>query len=89
MNPVDDFGEPNLKKGSNFTKDSLKNLFAQFPPTPQQQETVAGLRQLALKFAGTILVNTQPSAEQTIAIRRVWEALNYAELAVMLNADVF
>jgi hypothetical protein len=44
------------------------------------------VRKQALKLAGTMLVNSPGSAEQTIAIRKVHEALTYFELAVTMYA---
>jgi len=81
--------DPPKVKSKAMTKEELKRLFARHTPTPDQLEVMQELRKTFYHAAGLILVNTVPSAEQTQAIRLCHEALMYANLAVVLNDDVF
>lgn len=80
-----------VSKPKGMTKDEVKNLFQseKWNPTVPQVELINDLRKEFYKLAGLVVVNTEPSAEQAIAVRRIWEAYQYAKLAVMLNVEVF
>lgn len=85
------FEEPKVVSKKGMTKDEVKHLFQSetWNPTVPQAELVADLRKEFYKLAGLVTVNTQPSPEQAIAVRRIWEAYQYAKLAVLLNVEVF
>lgn len=73
-----------------FTKDldmlpSLKKLFTYHRPTPEQAERYGKLRAAALVYAELIAELTPPSAEQTLAIRKVHEASMAANSAIAVN----
>jgi hypothetical protein len=64
---------------------NLKKLFTYHRPTPAQAERYTLLRAAALTYAETIAELTPPSAEQTLAIRRVHEASMQANAAIAVN----
>jgi hypothetical protein len=72
-------------EGVIMTKDELKNLFAFPTPTTEKLTVIDEVRKQSLKMAGTMLVNSPGSPEQTIAIRKMHEALMHFNLAVRLE----
>jgi hypothetical protein len=54
-----------------MTKDELKNLSAFPTATVEQLNLIDEVRKQALMLAGTMLVDSPDSPEQTIAIRKV------------------
>ena len=71
-----------------MTKEQLKTMFAAYTPSEQQQEAMKDIRQAAYRLAGTILVSTVASAKQTVAIRKVQEAMMWATQAVCQSSEV-
>jgi hypothetical protein len=63
-------------------KEDLVNWFSYHAPTPDDIPKYGAIRQAALEFTEVILVNTPPSADQTVAIRRVREAVMIANASI-------
>lgn len=79
-----------------MNRDDLGRLFAARHRIFTPQETIDGAPDERLKVmeefakmlhraAGTIMVNCPPNAERDIAIRRMHEAMLYADLSVLLG----
>lgn len=66
-------------------KTELKNLFQRHAPSEEEQDTMEQVRAMTLKLAGTYMVNSPGSAEQTICLRKLSEALMYFNLAVCMG----
>jgi len=76
-------------------RDDLHRLFARHyvPSTPadtidgtgSEVEIMDGFAKAMYKVAGTVLVNCPPNAERDIAIRRLYDALVYADLSLLLG----
>ena len=60
----------------------LKQLFTEPILLAEQTETLVQVRKMCYNLAGTMLVNSPTNTEQTIAIRRIHEALYYFELSL-------
>ena len=65
-----------------ITDAQLDNWFTYHPPSPDQTKQYVMIRDAARNFAGTILHNTPPSADQTTAIRKIREAVMTANAAI-------
>lgn len=65
-----------------MTQEDIENSFTYHPPKGTQPERYVLLRDNAKKLANLILTNCPPGAEQTIAIRRVEEAIMWANKAI-------
>jgi hypothetical protein len=68
-----------------MTTQELKNLFTPRVGNEEQTQIFHEVRKQALKLAGTMLVNSPGCPEQTLAIRKVHEALFYFNLAQTLE----
>lgn len=68
-----------------LTKDDLRDIFSHHPPEPGQAERYDAIRRGALAFAEVIVENTPPSADQTVAIRKLRESVMVANAAVALK----
>lgn len=65
-----------------FTDAEIDDLFTYHAPHGNQQERYQSIREAARIFAKVLVLNSQPSADQTAAIR-------YLRLAVMqINASI-
>lgn len=62
--------------------EQLENWFVHHPPTGDQADVYAEIRQAAKAFAYTIIALTPPSADQSDAIRKVREAMMTANAAI-------
>ncbi len=65
------------------SRDDLDHWFEYHPPTGDMQRIAyATVRAAAKDFAKAILEHTPPSADQTVAIRAVREAVMWANSAI-------
>lgn len=60
----------------------LEHWFTYHTPTVEQVGQYERVRFAALQFAHVILVETPPSADQTVAIRKIREAVMTANAAI-------
>lgn len=65
-----------------ITEDRLVHWFSYHPPSPEQIPAYEEIRAAGLAFAATILRLTPPSADQTVAIRKVRDAVMCANAAI-------
>ncbi len=63
----------------------LDNLFSHHAPKGDQVERYAEIRAAARNFAQIIIEYTPESAEQTLAIRKVHDAMMQANTAIAVN----
>jgi hypothetical protein len=63
----------------------LERIFTYHPPKPTQRGRYEVLRAAAKDFAEIIAELTPASAEQTLAIRRVQEAVMWANASIAIN----
>jgi hypothetical protein len=63
----------------------VKNLFRRQYPDAEQATTMKEIRQMAYKLAATMAINSSEGDEQTLAIRKVYEALMYFDLSVVIG----
>lgn len=63
----------------------LDNLFKYHAPKSDQVERYAVIREAAQSFAEVIQMTTSESAEQTLAIRKVHDAMMQANAAIAIN----
>ncbi len=63
----------------------LDNLFKYHAPKPDQVKRYAEIRDAALVFAEAIVALTPESPEQTLAIRKVHDAMMQANSAIACN----
>ena len=68
--------------------DDLNKMFDYKPPTTDQINRLARMRQAAKIFGACVLVNCPHSSEQTLAIRKLEESLHYAVAGVMREPQV-
>lgn len=60
----------------------LGNRFTYHPPSPQQGEVYAAVRDRALRFASFVVDNTPGSREQSLAVTAIEEAVFWANAAI-------
>ena len=63
----------------------LEKLFRYHRPTPDQADRYTRLRAAAGEYAALVAKLTPPSAEQTLAIRKIHEASMQANSAIAVN----
>lgn len=68
-----------------FTEEDIDRLFTHHPPKDDQIPRYVELRDQARAFAHKIVELTPTSAEQTLAIRRLSEAVMLANQAIAVN----
>ena len=68
-----------------LTEQDLNNIFTYHPPEGDQTARYEQIRGAALTFAKEILVNTPACADQTVAIRKVREAVMIANAAIAIT----
>ena len=68
-----------------FTREQLIDLFTYHAPAPDQIEHYQAIRTAALEFASVICEHTPASADQTVAIRKLREAVHIANAAIALE----
>ena len=67
----------------------INHLFRYHPPTPEKQTQFEAIRAAARSFAETIVANSPASADQSVAIRCVREAVMNANAAIALDGRIF
>lgn len=67
------------------SKENLSLIFTYHPPKADQQKRYQAIRNAALQLATTIVENTQGSEEQTLAVRKIQEAVAWANAGIALN----
>ena len=65
--------------------EALDHVFAYHSPTPEKLPRFAAVRSSAREFARCVLMNTQRSADQVDAIRKIREAMMTANAAIALE----
>ena len=65
-----------------ITRDDVENWFTYHAPTDTQKAHYTALRDCVKVAASGILNHTPPSAEQTLAIRKLQEAVMWANAAI-------
>ena len=68
-----------------MTKAELDNLFAYHPPKGDQVDRYQKLRDSAKEFAAVILDLTPTCPDQTVAVRKVREAVMTANAAIAIH----
>jgi hypothetical protein len=68
-----------------LTYDDLEEIFTYHAPDAEQLEHYERLREGAARFSALILMHTPPSPDQTMAIRKVREAVMTANAAIALK----
>lgn len=68
-----------------MTKEQIDNLFSYHPPKGDQVARYNLIREKAREFAQIINENTPPSAEQTLAIRKLHDSVMQANAAIAVN----
>lgn len=63
----------------------VENLFKHHPPTEDQARRYRRIRIAAKDFANVIAETVRESPEQTLAIRKVHEAMMQANAAIAVN----
>lgn len=65
-----------------MTKEDLENWFTYHAPQPEQIAKYLAIRDAGHDFARVILDNTQICADQSVAVRKVREAVMTANAAI-------
>lgn len=68
-----------------FTADEIVDIFTYHAPHGDQQERYQKIREAAKVFAWELVNNTQPSADQTAAIRKLRECVMTANASIALE----
>lgn len=68
-----------------FTADEIVDIFTYHAPKGDQQERYQTIREAAKIFAWALVNNTQPSADQTAAIRKLRECVMTANASIALE----
>lgn len=68
-----------------MTAQEIDNTFSYHAPTKEQIPKYETLREAAKKFATTIVANCPESADRTVAIRKVREAVMTANASIALS----
>lgn len=68
-----------------FTPEEIENLFTYHAPRGDQQERYQKIRDAAKVFAGVVVANTKPSADQAVAIRKLRESVMVANASIALE----
>lgn len=64
---------------------NVDNIFTYHPPKPGQQEKYGAIRNTAKSLAHLILAEAPPSAERTLALRKVEESVMWANASIARN----
>ncbi len=70
-----------------MTQKDLDNWFQYHAPTPGQVERYNIIREAAKQFAEIVVENTPSCPDQTVAVRKIREAVMSANLTVACNED--
>ena len=65
-----------------MTRADLENWFTYHAPRPDQLPKYEAIRAAALVFAEVVVQNTPPSADQSVAIRKIREATMIANASI-------
>lgn len=65
--------------------DDIKRLFTDNPLKPGQKERMQAIKNAGAQFAQVLLITSKESAEQTLAIRAVEEAVSWGSKAITNN----
>lgn len=68
-----------------FTPEDIQELFTYHAPKPDQLERYEAIRTAARAFATVLVANTQPSADQTTAIRHLRDSVMTANASIALE----
>lgn len=68
-----------------ITKEKLDDIFTYHAPHGDQQARYVQIRSVAKTLADTILSNVQGSAERTLALRKLQEAVMWANAGIAIN----
>ena len=68
-----------------ITEKTVLQTFMYHPPTPEQQIHYGAVRAWARFFAEAVLKECPPSAERTLALRKIQEGLMWANASIALN----
>ena len=68
-----------------LSKQDLIDIFSHHPPSQGDTKRYQAIRAGALQFAQILIENTPPSADQTVAIRKLRESVMTANSAVALK----
>ena len=68
-----------------FTEEEIDDIFTYHSPKGNQQERYQSIREGARVFAKILVLNTQPSADQTAAIRKLRESVMTANASIALE----
>jgi hypothetical protein len=70
-----------------ITEDNLRNWFTYHAPKPEQLPKYLEIREAGLAFAAVILKNTPPSADQSVAIRKIREVVMVANQSIACDGQ--
>ncbi len=70
-----------------FTPEAIERLFAYHQPKSDQPHRYHRINEAAKAFALEVLDCTPPSAEQTIAIRKIQESRMMANASIAINEE--
>lgn len=70
-----------------LTKDQIDDIFSYHAPEPGQPERYTAIREAAKHFAKVIIDNTQQCPDQSVAIRKVREAVMVANASIALKGQ--
>lgn len=70
---------------SKFTQEVLDDIFSYHPPNDEQRVNYENIRNAAKVFAQSIINNTPASVDQTVAIRKIREAVMIANASIALE----
>lgn len=76
---------PQQRKDADAMTIDLDRIFTHHPPKGTQPERYVAIRAKAKELAELIVANSPPSAEQTLSIRRIEEAVMYANAGIARN----
>lgn len=68
-----------------ITHEDIEHLFTYHDTKPGQLERYQAIREAAKLFAYTIVLNTPSSADQTVAVRHIRDAVAVANAAIALE----
>lgn len=68
-----------------LTKEGIEDIFSYHAPTPDQIPKYNAIREGAKVFAQIVMDNTPGPADQTVAIRKVREAVMIANASIALG----
>jgi DNA polymerase III alpha subunit (gram-positive type) len=70
-----------------ITNANLENWFVYHSPTNEQLPKFRAIRDAAKHFAQVVIENTQPSADQTDAVRKIREAVMTANASIACGGE--